>query len=66
MVSQNFDEAKDSRQQADIDQDYDENDYQVTPSRAEFYFEDGMEEPAEVEDDLSSGVQETPTKDEAS
>lgn len=60
MVTQNFDEAK------DVDQDYDENDYMVTPSRAEFYFEDGMEEPTEVEDDLSGGVQETAAPTEAS
>lgn len=55
MTTQNFDEAK------ELEQDYyDENDYLVTPSRAEFYFEDGMEEPTEVEDTTSAGVQETP------
>lgn len=60
MTTQNFDQAK------DYEQDYDENDYQVTPSRAEFYFDDGMEEPTEIEDDLSGGVQETPQPTEQS
>ncbi len=59
MITQNFDNAKET------EQDYEEE-YVVTPSRAEFYFEDGMEEPVDVEDDSLEAVQETPQQEEGS
>ncbi len=56
MTTQNFDNAK------EIDQDYDESEYYVMPSRAEFYYEDGMEEPVEIDEDGQIPPAETETQ----